>query len=85
MPMGKEHRLRNDESNLFKSRKTKIETSIINEDYLNLDKKEHHAIRVIANSLYKKYKNRIGVITRFVQTVGRSIRWAQITTTNSID
>jgi len=48
---------RKGESNLFKARKIKIERSIANEGYPNLDKKEQHAIRVIANSLYENIKS----------------------------
>ena len=39
------------------SRRLKIEKSISDESYPNLDDKEQHAIRVIANSLYENIKN----------------------------
>ena len=48
---------RRNELNLFKSRKLKIESSISDEGYPNLDDKEKHAIRVIANSLYENIKS----------------------------
>lgn len=47
---------RNNEISLFESRKQRIEDSIENECYPRLDKKEQHAIRVIANSLYENIK-----------------------------
>lgn len=48
------------ESHLLESRKDKIEKSINDEGYPNLDDKEKHAIRVIANSLYENIKSESG-------------------------
>lgn len=51
---------RRHEKDKFTVRKTKIEKSIADEDYPNLDEKEMHAIRVIANSLYENIKSESG-------------------------
>lgn len=48
---------RRDEVDQINSRRLKIEKSISDESYPNLDDKEQHAIRVIANSLYENIKN----------------------------
>lgn len=48
---------RRHEKDKFTERKSKIEKSIVDEDYPNLDEKEMHAIRVIANSLYENIKS----------------------------
>lgn len=48
---------RRGESDLFSSRKGKIEKNIAEENYPNLDENEKHAIRVIANSLYENIKS----------------------------
>ena len=48
---------RNNQKEKFKERKSKIEKNIKAEGYPNLDEKEKHAIRVIANSLYENIKN----------------------------
>jgi len=48
---------RQGESALAESRKQKIENSISDEGYPDLDDKEQHAIRVIANSLYENIKS----------------------------
>jgi len=45
------------ETYLFEKRKEKIENSIKNESYPELDDTENHAIRVIANSLYENIKS----------------------------
>lgn len=50
---------RNKESNLYSTRKIKIENSIKDEKYPELDEKEQHAIRVIANSLYENIKSEL--------------------------
>jgi hypothetical protein len=48
--------MRRNEADLFDTRKRKIEQSMANEGYPNLNEKEKHAIRVIANSLYENIK-----------------------------
>jgi len=48
------------EQHLFDVRKLKIDKSISNEGYPDLDEKEQHAIRVIANSLYENIKSESG-------------------------
>ena len=45
------------ELHLLSLRQKKIEDSMSNEGYPNLDSKEQHAIRVIANSLYENIKS----------------------------
>lgn len=45
------------EKTQYQIRKTKIEKSISDEQYPNLNEKEKHAIRVIANSLYENIKS----------------------------
>ncbi|ATX79961.1 hypothetical protein Ga0123461_1547 [Mariprofundus aestuarium] len=47
---------RRNESYLFEQRKNKIINHITAEKYPDLDEKERHAIRVIANSLYENIK-----------------------------
>lgn len=48
---------RKNEDDQFQARKAKIEKSIIDEGYPNLNEKEEHAVRVITNSLYENIKN----------------------------
>ncbi len=45
------------EEDQYPPRKAKIEKSIADEGYPQLEEKERHAIRVIANSLYENIKN----------------------------
>lgn len=49
--------IQKNELKLFKERKLRIETSMMDEKYPNLNEEEQHAIRVIANSLYENIKN----------------------------
>ncbi|MBC8321592.1 MAG: HNH endonuclease [Bacteroidetes bacterium] len=50
---------RRDEEHYFIDRKQKIEKSMSDEGYPNLDEKKQHAIRVIANSLYENIKSEL--------------------------
>lgn len=49
--------IQKNELKLFKDRKLRIETSMMDEKYPNLNEEEQHAIRVIPNSLYENIKN----------------------------
>ncbi len=49
--------IRRNEQSELQSRKERIENTIKSEGYPNLDEKEKHAIRVIANSLYENIKS----------------------------